>query len=107
MSSLATRQLFLLTRSSHLQVRESKSLLPLSPVSIPGELHYGASLRLSQFSSHRDAAITTRASAGNDGILPKKEDDDDGVSLGTMKLPLDIDLERFDTLLFQVIFLAH
>nr|GMC88909.1 protein ABHD11 [Ipomoea batatas] len=45
-------------------------------------------------------AITTRASAGNDAILPKK-DDDDGVSLGTMKLPLDIDLERFDILLFQ------
>ncbi|CAI8602429.1 unnamed protein product [Vicia faba] len=28
-------------------------------------------------------------------------DDDDGVSLGTMKLPLNIDLQRFDSLLFQ------
>ncbi|GAA0149389.1 hypothetical protein LIER_08574 [Lithospermum erythrorhizon] len=27
--------------------------------------------------------------------------DDDGVSLGTMKLPLDTDLARFETLLFQ------
>nr|GMC79532.1 Porphobilinogen deaminase [Ipomoea batatas] len=100
-SFAAARQLFLLTRASHVQSRVSlQSLLPLSPVSIPGELHNGASLRLTQFSSHRDAAITTRASAGNDAILPKK-DDDDGVSLGTMKLPLDIDLERFDILLFQ------
>ncbi|XP_004515213.1 uncharacterized protein [Cicer arietinum] len=27
--------------------------------------------------------------------------DDDGVSLGTMKLPVNIDLQRFDSLLFQ------
>ncbi|XP_019155010.1 PREDICTED: uncharacterized protein LOC109151859 [Ipomoea nil] len=93
-SFAAARQLFLLTRASHVQSRVSlQSLLPLS---IPG-----GSLRLTQFSSHREAAITTRASPGNDAILPKKEDDDDGVSLGTMKLPLDIDLERFDILLFQ------
>jgi hypothetical protein len=28
--------------------------------------------------------------------------DDDGVSLGTMKLPINLDLQRFDSLLFQV-----
>ncbi|TKY53114.1 hypothetical protein E2542_SST24637 [Spatholobus suberectus] len=37
-----------------------------------------------------------KASAGNDGPT-----DDDGVSLGTMKLPFDTDLQRFDSLLFQ------
>lgn len=31
--------------------------------------------------------------------------DDDGVSLGTMKLPVNIDLQRFDSLLFQVYYL--
>ena len=39
----------------------------------------------------------TKASAGNGGPT------DEGVSLGTMKLPLDTDLQRFDSLLFQVI----
>ncbi|RDX60367.1 hypothetical protein CR513_61494 [Mucuna pruriens] len=36
-----------------------------------------------------------KATAGNDGPT------DDGVSLGTMKLPFDTDLQRFDSLLFQ------
>ncbi|MED6182150.1 hypothetical protein PIB30_025867 [Stylosanthes scabra] len=41
--------------------------------------------------------LVARASPGNGGTT----EDDDGVSLGTMKLPLDIDLQRFDSLLFQ------
>ncbi|MED6157120.1 hypothetical protein PIB30_020276 [Stylosanthes scabra] len=42
--------------------------------------------------------LVARASPGNGSAT----DDEDGVSLGTMKLPLDIDLQRFDSLLFQV-----
>ncbi|MED6182130.1 hypothetical protein PIB30_025847 [Stylosanthes scabra] len=41
--------------------------------------------------------LVARASPGNGGATT----DDDGVSLGTMKLPLDIDLQRFDSLLFR------
>ncbi|XP_061353455.1 uncharacterized protein LOC133298214 [Gastrolobium bilobum] len=41
-----------------------------------------------------------KASARNDGPVSPNTDDD-GVSLGTMKLPLDTDLQRFDSLLFQ------
>ncbi|KAJ1385762.1 hypothetical protein SESBI_41363 [Sesbania bispinosa] len=40
-----------------------------------------------------------KASAGSDG--PASPTDDDGVSLGTMKLPFNTDLQRFDSLLFQ------
>ncbi|OIW12180.1 hypothetical protein TanjilG_28588 [Lupinus angustifolius] len=44
--------------------------------------------------------VTARASAVNDGAAFPS--DEDGVSLGTMKLPFNIDLQRFDSLLFQV-----
>ncbi|KAK7268035.1 hypothetical protein RIF29_20718 [Crotalaria pallida] len=43
--------------------------------------------------------VTAKASAANDGAALTS--DEDGVSLGTMKLPLDTDLQRFDSLLFQ------
>ncbi|MED6182142.1 hypothetical protein PIB30_025859 [Stylosanthes scabra] len=41
--------------------------------------------------------LVARASPGNGGAT----DGDDGVSLGTMKQPLDIDFQRFDSLLFR------
>ncbi|KAI3409478.1 uncharacterized protein J3R85_019307 [Psidium guajava] len=45
--------------------------------------------------------VVARASPGDErGIVPS-DGDDDGVSLGTMKLPPDTDLQRFETLLFQ------
>ncbi|XP_006646498.1 uncharacterized protein LOC102721231 [Oryza brachyantha] len=40
------------------------------------------------------------AAAGKDRIV-RAGDDDDGVSLGTVKLPANIDIARFETLLFQ------
>lgn len=40
------------------------------------------------------------AAAGKGGIVPAG-DDDDGVSLGTVKLPGNIDIARFESLLFQ------
>ena len=42
-----------------------------------------------------------RAASGKGGIVPAS-DDDDGVSLGTVKLPGNIDIARFESLLFQV-----
>ncbi|KAK9069196.1 hypothetical protein SSX86_013312 [Deinandra increscens subsp. villosa] len=41
-----------------------------------------------------------RASPVNNSITPAG-DDAEGVSLGTMKLPMNTDLDRFETLLFQ------
>ncbi|KAJ7976153.1 Plant organelle RNA recognition domain [Quillaja saponaria] len=54
-------------------------------------------LRYSNLSTAARAAKKTvvKASAGNDGGA------DDGVSLGTMKLPPDTDIQRFESLLFQ------
>ncbi|XP_059646654.1 uncharacterized protein LOC132293269 isoform X1 [Cornus florida] len=48
---------------------------------------------------HRNLTAVSKALSETDGIT--QADDDDGVSLGTMKLPLDTDIPRFETLLFQ------
>ncbi|EXB54593.1 hypothetical protein L484_019163 [Morus notabilis] len=54
--------------------------------------------KLSELSCfHRYSPAAVKASPGSDGVLPA----DDGVSLGTMKLPSDTDLQRFESLLFQ------
>ena len=51
----------------------------------------------------RYASTAVKASAGSDGIMAADGDyPEDGVSLGTMKLPSDTDLQRFESLLFQV-----
>lgn len=47
----------------------------------------------------RNLTSVAKSSPGSDGIVA---DDEDGVSLGTMKLPYNTDLPRLETLLFQV-----
>ncbi|XP_057969844.1 uncharacterized protein LOC131159115 isoform X2 [Malania oleifera] len=51
-----------------------------------------------KFPGYPNLAALCKATPGNDGTASA----DDGVSLGTMKLPPDIDVARFETLLFQV-----
>ncbi|PON82880.1 hypothetical protein TorRG33x02_212910 [Trema orientale] len=42
------------------------------------------------------------SSAQNDSVVPANDDDpEDGVSLGTLRLPANTDLQRFESLLFQ------
>ncbi|XP_039137838.1 uncharacterized protein LOC120275361 [Dioscorea cayenensis subsp. rotundata] len=58
---------------------------------------------------HRISSLTSpliippRASSSSPdkGLVPSTDEDEDGVSLGTMKLPPDVDIARFETLLFQ------
>ncbi|XVE96382.1 hypothetical protein REPUB_Repub02eG0216700 [Reevesia pubescens] len=61
--------------------------------------------KLSGYYGHRNLIVklVCRASPGNDydSITPAADDPEDGVSLGTMKLPFNTDLPRFETLLFQ------
>ncbi|KAK6803311.1 hypothetical protein RDI58_001095 [Solanum bulbocastanum] len=45
--------------------------------------------------------VVVKACGGDGSISPNDQDYEDGVCLGTMKLPKDIDLARFETLLFQ------
>ncbi|KAJ8754774.1 hypothetical protein K2173_012163 [Erythroxylum novogranatense] len=44
--------------------------------------------------------VVAKSSSQNDAIV-SADDQKDGVSLGTMKLPVDTDLQRFESLLFQ------
>ncbi|KAG5063860.1 hypothetical protein JHK85_005043 [Glycine max] len=69
--------------------------VPLSPHSLVPIYNNSHSFSKLRNSIHLAAAPLPKASAGNGGLT------DDGVSLGTMKLPLDNDLQRFASLLFQ------
>lgn len=59
--------------------------------------------KIGQLSGQRNLISVAKSSPKSDGIVPA----DDGVSLGTMKLPQNTDLQRFETLLFQVYSHTH
>ncbi|CAN4121322.1 unnamed protein product [Withania somnifera] len=99
MSSLTTRQLFHITHNSQVQICRSRSI-PLSTVFITNK--NSNRFFLNRFSRHQTLSVMVKAAGGDGSISPKDQDYEDGVSLGTMKLPLDIDFARFETLLFQV-----
>ncbi|CAN4121321.1 unnamed protein product [Withania somnifera] len=98
MSSLTTRQLFHITHNSQVQICRSRSI-PLSTVFITNK--NSNRFFLNRFSRHQTLSVMVKAAGGDGSISPKDQDYEDGVSLGTMKLPLDIDFARFETLLFQ------
>ncbi|OMP11987.1 hypothetical protein COLO4_03547 [Corchorus olitorius] len=60
--------------------------------------------KLCGYYGHRNliAKLVGKASEGNDDIVAAGDDPEDGIQLGTMKLPSNTDLQRFETLLFQV-----
>ncbi|KAF5198950.1 hypothetical protein FRX31_011460 [Thalictrum thalictroides] len=49
--------------------------------------------------SHKSLAVVAKASSSNESIV--EADEGEGVQLGTMKLPPNIDIQRFESLLFQ------
>lgn len=107
MSSLTTRQLFPTTHNSQVQIFPFKSI-PLSTLFITNKNNSSSTTRffnLCEFSSYKNLSVVVKAASGDGSISPKDQDYEDGVSLGTMKLPLDVDLARFETLLFQVLLL--
>lgn len=55
---------------------------------------------ISEFSGQHKLTPVAQSSQQNDGFVPS--DYEDGVSLGTLKLPGNTDLQRFESLLFQV-----
>lgn len=63
--------------------------------------HANQLYKLSKFTGHRKPTAVSKASSDNDGSVTDVNSDD-GISLGTMKLPVNTDLSRFETLLFQV-----
>lgn len=93
----AIRQFLYLTRLNPHVSLSSASHVPRMPTC---SKHRSFTLRnRNQAAAEVMAVPVTKASAGNDGPT---DDEDDGVSLGTMVLPLDTDIQRFESLLFQV-----
>ncbi|KAM0947460.1 hypothetical protein DsansV1_C08g0086511 [Dioscorea sansibarensis] len=100
----ATRQLLLQLPITH----NKNSSVPYSipqPFTLPNLKFSGhhASLKQHRISGQTSPFIPPRASSSSPdkGLVPSTDDDEDGVSLGTMILPPDVDIARFETLLFQ------
>ncbi len=55
--------------------------------------------KLTEIASHRHLIAVPKASPESGSIVPEEEDG--GVSLGTLKLPSNTDIPRFESLLFQ------
>jgi hypothetical protein len=75
--------------NSHLPLPSNHSLIPI----YHNNIHPSPVLR----TRFHLTVVVPKASAGS--YSPAN---DDGVSLGTMKLPINLDLQRFESLLFQV-----
>jgi hypothetical protein len=75
--------------NSHLPLPSNHSLIPI----YHNNIHPFPVLR----TRFHLTVVVPKASAGS--YSPAN---DDGVSLGTMKLPINLDLQRFESLLFQV-----
>lgn len=100
MATVCSRQLFLQLRGV---------VTPKLPFS--SDLLVGSRFQLSESNKNRASRLiltrefsggaVARASPANGNITPVGGDEE-GVSLGTMKLPMNIDIDRFETLLFQV-----
>lgn len=63
--------------------------------------HAFPNLRLRSGHSHPNPTMVAKAALDKNSLVPS-DDAEDGVLLGTMKLPSDTDLPRFQILLFQV-----
>ncbi|XP_010245745.1 PREDICTED: uncharacterized protein LOC104589201 [Nelumbo nucifera] len=98
-AAAAAKQLLYPSRSTSLVPRYSPSV-PFIFRTVVFNRNYNRVFQLSEFSGDRIPTVVSKASSESDSIV-QTDDSDDGVSLGTMKLPLDTDIPRFETLLFQ------
>lgn len=99
MASMAIRNIINIVHASHLKSSPSAFVKPKPPTFITSTTIVQF-LNPPEFSRKHNLAAVSKASS-TDSISPV--DDEEGVSLGTMKLPSNTDVARFETLLFQVI----
>lgn len=98
MASLAFRHIINIAYASHLKSSPSVFVKP-KPYTFITSTNIVQCLNPTVFSRKYNLVAVCKASSAN-SISPV--DDEDGVSLGTMKLPSNTDVARFETLLFQV-----
>ncbi|XP_022972616.1 uncharacterized protein LOC111471157 [Cucurbita maxima] len=92
----------------HTTVNSRPSILS-TMASHPSLVFVGWNTRRRQFSKlsgvsspcPRNMSLAPKSSEENTDIFPSEDNPEDGVSLGTMKLPSDIDIAKFEVLLFQ------
>ncbi|KAJ4830118.1 hypothetical protein Tsubulata_001332 [Turnera subulata] len=103
-----TRQLLLISTPATSRLHLSSSLpfsrLLVTSTSSHVNGHKNRFLWLCESSSitHRNLAAVSKSSPADDSNIVAADDDgEDGVSLGTLKLPSNTNLDRFETLLFQ------
>ncbi|XP_043814903.1 uncharacterized protein LOC110620405 isoform X1 [Manihot esculenta] len=98
----AMSQLLYPTRASSQAHLQSSPCLPVSRSFLITS--GGAKTRISglvEFYCDQSLTVVAKSSQENDGIVAADDDNEDGVSLGTLKLPGNTDLNRFESLLFQ------
>ncbi|KAH8504750.1 hypothetical protein Peur_045774 [Populus x canadensis] len=101
-SAITPLILFSTCATSHLQLLSSPSPPPFLPLtSLASAACKTRFSRLPELHSHRNILPVPKFNPENDGIVAADNDGEDGVSLGTLKLPGNTDLQRFETLLFQ------
>ncbi|CAL1360538.1 unnamed protein product [Linum trigynum] len=98
MASCALRQLIYPTTTSN--VKLTPPLRTQSPLSIT-VTNNKRSFGVSRIHSLHNRTAVVKSSKGNGGIVASDDDGEDGVLLGTFKLPGNTDLDRFELLLFQ------
>lgn len=97
MVCITTGQLYRLSGATSFAHISSPGFVPHS-LSFINNNNRLSSFRLAENSGLRNSMSVPNATSGISPVI----EDDDGVSLGTMKLPPDTDIPRFETLLFQV-----
>ncbi|XP_027065692.2 uncharacterized protein [Coffea arabica] len=100
-ASVTGRHLFPLTQAFHATKCLFRQSILCPPPAIGSRDKYNLLIHARSFSSKRTLRKALKATTGNDAISSANSYED-GVSLGTMKLPVDTDLAKFETLLFQV-----
>ncbi|KAG6770375.1 hypothetical protein POTOM_026056 [Populus tomentosa] len=101
-SAITPLILFPTCATSHLHLLSSPSPPPFLPLtSLASAACKTRFSRLPELHSHRNILPVPKFNPENDGIVAADNDGEDGVSLGTLKLPGNTDLQRFETLLFQ------
>ncbi|KAJ8427898.1 hypothetical protein Cgig2_008516 [Carnegiea gigantea] len=101
MASVTLRQIIIQQQTQFLSTKPHPTISFITTTSLNPNRRNEFPRLFSSLYGHRNLPAPVRSSPGKDGLVPSAADDE-GVSLGTMKLSRDINIPRFETLLFQV-----
>lgn len=100
MASVTLRQIIIQQQTQFLSTKPHPAISFITTTPLNPNRQNEFPRLFSSLSGHRNSPAPVRSSPGKDGVVASAADDE-GVSLGTMKLSRDINIPRFETLLFQ------